>query len=222
MQVRLVSYTQPAPIMKAEGINNAQELVAYCARVSNPTNQLNSETSANLIKYLINHQHWSPLETVHATVEIESTRDIVRQILRHRSFTFQEFSQRYADPVESLGFELSECRLQHPTNRQSSLKSENPELNDWWDWAQQQVIDLVEDLYTQAGRRGIAKETSRKLCPEGLTKSKIYMTGSIRSFIHYCEIRTGVETQKEHRLVAHGVAAEIARIFPMIGEIENG
>lgn len=207
--------------MQHEGVTCLTDIISYCARVSNPSNQNNTETTDKLLKYLIKHRHWSPFEMVNVCLEINSTRDIVRQILRHRSFTFQEFSQRYADPSESLGFEERLCRMQDPVNRQNSIECEDDEIISWWTWAQEEMMDCAQDLYTQALRRGIAKEVARALLPEGLTGSKVYMNGTLRSWIHYCEIRSGVETQKEHRDIALACISEIAKVFPMLEDFNE-
>jgi len=221
LKVTLVSSSQPSKELEAQGIVNAQELVAYCARVSNPANQNNTDTSEKLIRYLIKHHHWSPLEMVSACLEIEVTRDIARQILRHRSFSFQEFSQRYA--VADLGWELKETRLQDTKNRQnsivltgSSLTEQN--LMEQWKWKQEEVISAVEHSYNWAITNGIAKEQARAVLPEGLTLSRLYMSGSLRSWLHYVELRSGPETQKEHREVAVACAKALESIFPMVTE----
>lgn len=218
MKVRLLGYTAPTDEMSAEGLDTLQKVCAYCARVSNPKNQDNHATTSGLLNYLIKHAHWSPFEMVNVLLEIETTRDIARQVLRHRSFTFQEFSQRYADPSESLGFEHRECRMQDPANRQSSLWCSDQETKDWWDRVQVDIIHDCEDIYTQALRRGIAKEVARAVLPEGLMKSRLYMNGTLRSWIHYCELRTGIETQKEHRDLALECVEVISTIFPLLGE----
>jgi thymidylate synthase (FAD) len=217
MKVSLVSYTQPAGILIDTDIKTPTDLVAYCARVSNPTNQMNAHTSEKLIKYLIKNRHWSPLEQVDVTMEIETTRDIARQMLRHRSFSFQEFSQRYAD-VSSFGdmFEYSEVRLQDPKNRQNSLAGADEELRIYWEDMQRAVINTCQEVYKKALERGVAKEVARKVLPEGLTKSRMYMKGSLRSWIHYLEVRgEGSGTQKEHMLVAAEVAKVISELFPL-------
>ena len=217
MKVSLVSYTQPAGILIDTDIKTPTDLVAYCARVSNPTNQMNAHTSEKLIKYLIKNRHWSPLEQVDVTMEIETTRDIARQMLRHRSFSFQEFSQRYAD-VSSFGdmFEYSEERLQDPKNRQNSLAGADEELRIYWEDMQRAVINTCQEVYKKALERGVAKEVARKVLPEGLTKSRMYMKGSLRSWIHYLEVRgEGSGTQKEHMLVAAEVAKVISELFPL-------
>ena len=217
MKVSLVSYTKPAGILENTGVQTPIDLVAYCARVSNPTNQMNSATSEKLINYLMKHRHWSPLEMVDVTMEIETTRDIARQMLRHRSFSFQEFSQRYSD-VSSLGdmFEYSEARMQDPKNRQNSLPLEDQTTKDWWNEYQANIVEYCNMVYKQAIIRGIAKEVARKVLPEGLTKSRLYMKGSLRSWIHYLEVRgEGSGTQKEHMLVAAEIAKVIAELFPL-------
>ena len=216
MKVTLVSSSEPSKQLVAQGIVNAQELVAYCARVSNPANQTNTLTSEKLIRYLIKHQHWSPLEMVSACLEIETTRDIARQILRHRSFSFQEFSQRYA--VADLGFEYKEARLQDTKNRQNSLESSDVELDVWWDSKQKFVTTIVQDIYGEALEKGIAKEQARAVLPEGITTSRLYMQGTLRSWLHYIELRSGPETQKEHREVAEACAGALEAIFPMVNE----
>jgi thymidylate synthase (FAD) len=221
MKVNLISYSCPSQELQAQGIVNAQELVAYCARVSNPANQTNTDTSEKLIRYLIKHKHWSPLEMVSACLEIETTRDIARQILRHRSFSFQEFSQRYA--VADLGWELKETRLQDTKNRQNSialsgltLKEQN--LMEQWKVKQEQLIQDAEHAYDWAITNGIAKEQARAVLPEGLTVSRLYMQGTLRSWLHYIELRSGPETQKEHRQVAQACAHALESIFPMVSE----
>jgi len=215
MNVRLVSYSQPTMEFADLGISDAQELIAYCARVSNPSNQFNTETSEKLIRYLVKHAHWSPLEMVSACVEITTTRDIARQILRHRSFSFQEFSQRYADPTKDLSFVLREARLQDPKNRQNSVETDDERLQRDWERQQQQVIDYARSAYEWAIAKGIAKEQARAVLPEGLIESKLYMNGTLRSWIHFIELRSGNGTQKEHQLVALACAQAIAAIFPM-------
>ena len=218
MNVKLFSYT-----MKESGLNLLEQ-IAYVARVSNPANQHNHETAEKLVNYLIKHKHWSPLEMVDATLEIETERDIARQILRHRSFVFQEFSQRYADPTDvhtGMGFTFKEARLQDAKNRQNSIEVDDEELKDWWWQTQDDVVMNALVAYEQALKKGIAKEVARAVLPEGLTKSRMYMKGSIRSWIHYIQIRSGVETQKEHREVALACAEALAPIFPMIKEFVN-
>jgi thymidylate synthase (FAD) len=220
MQVRLVSSSAPTAEFADRGIDNVQELIAFCARVSNPANQLNTETSEKLINYLVKHAHWSPLEMVSACVEITTTRDIARQILRHRSFAFQEFSQRYADPTQDLAFEIREARMQDTKNRQNSTEldltdAEDRELNRLWTEKQQDVIRAAREAYTWAVSNGIAKEQARAVLPEGNTVSRLYMNGTLRSWIHFIELRAGNGTQKEHQLVALACAQVIAEIFPM-------
>lgn len=216
MKVKLISSSQPSKELVEQGIINAQELVAYCARVSNPTNQTNTETSEKLIRYLIKHRHWSPLEMVSACLEIETTRDIARQILRHRSFSFQEFSQRYA--VADLGFEYKEARLQDTKNRQNSLATDDLELQAEWERRQSNLANDAADVYNWALENGIAKEQARAVLPEGITTSRLYMQGTLRSWLHYIELRSGPETQKEHREVAEACAGALESIFPMVSE----
>ena len=201
--------------MYDEGLMDAQELIAFCARVSNPSNQFNTETSEKLIKYLIKHKHWSPLEMVSACLEIETTRDIARQILRHRSFSFQEFSQRYADPTKDLDFVLREARLQDQKNRQNSVETEDAALKAWWDAKQKFLIEYVRETYAEAIEKGIAKEQARAILPEGNTVSRLYMNGTLRSWIHFIELRSANGTQKEHQEVAKECAKVIAEAFPM-------
>ena len=219
-KVKLVSYSQPSNDFKAEGLNNSQELIAFCARVSNPSNQMNKETSEKLIKYLIKHAHWSPLEMVSACLEIDTTRDIAHQIVRHRSFSFQEFSQRYANP-EEMGdmFELSEARLQDEKNRQNSIEVDDVLLQTHWEQQQKRIIDISKEVYDWALERGIAKEQARKVLPEGLTKTRLYMNGTLRSWVHYIELRGANGTQKEHMEIAHACAKVIAEIFPLAREL---
>jgi thymidylate synthase (FAD) len=226
MDVKLVSYSQPTDEFKSLGLNDAQELIAYCARVSNPANQFTTETSERLIRYLVKNQHWSPLEMVSACIEIETTRDIARQILRHRSFSFQEFSQRYADPTAELGqaFVLREARLQDTKNRQNSVELDMESEDDQflaaeWNRRQQEVIDLVKQNFTWAIGAGIAKEQARCMLPEGNTVSRMYMNGSIRSWIHYIILRKENGTQKEHQDIALACARAIAAIFPMAADL---
>jgi len=215
MDVKLVSYSQPTVEFRDLGIDDAQELIAYCARVSNPSNQFNSDTSEKLIRYLVKHAHWSPLEMVSACVEITTTRDIARQILRHRSFSFQEFSQRYADPTKDLNFVTREARLQDPKNRQNSVEVEDQLLQNEWFRSQQRVIYAAQREYEWAIKNGIAKEQARAVLPEGLIESRLYMNGTLRSWIHFIELRSGNGTQKEHQLIALACAKAIAAIFPM-------
>jgi thymidylate synthase (FAD) len=216
LKVSLVSSSQPSTELISQGIVNCQELVAYCARVSNPANQTNTDTSEKLIRYLIKHRHWSPLEMVSACLEIETTRDIARQILRHRSFSFQEFSQRYA--VADLGIELKEARLQDTKNRQNSLENTDTDLAMRWELKQQRTAEVAQDAYDWAIKHGIAKEQARAVLPEGLTVSRLYMQGTLRSWLHYIELRSGPETQKEHREVAQACAVALESVFPMVTE----
>ena len=224
MKVRLVSYSQPTPEFLEQGIDDAQELVAYCARVSNPSNQLNTETSEKLIRYLIRNQHWSPLEMVSACLEIETTRDIARQILRHRSFSFQEFSQRYADPVKDLSFVVREARLQDTKNRQNSIaldleQDQHRQLAYQWEMMQNRVITEAQNAYEWAISKGIAKEQARAVLPEGLTVSRLYMSGTLRSWIHYIDLRSANGTQLEHQEIAIECARVIAEVFPMARDL---
>lgn len=215
MKVRLVSYSQPADI---EGLDNVQDLIAFCARVSNPSNQFNTETSEKLLGYLAKHKHWSPFEMASACLEIETTRDIARQMLRHRSFSFQEFSQRYADPTKELEFVLREARLQDEKNRQNSIETDSVELQREWERHQRRVLWMVKEVYEWAIHNGIAKEQARAVLPEGNTVSRLYMNGTIRSWIHYIELRGANGTQKEHIEVAKACAEAITKIFPTILE----
>jgi thymidylate synthase (FAD) len=196
------------------------EQIAYCARVSNPTNQDNSETAEKLVRYLIKNQHWSPLEMVSVCLEIETTRDIARQILRHRSFSFQEFSQRYAD-ASQLGFEVREARLQDTKNRQNSIETDNLALQTWWENYQKEVIQKCGAAYQFALDKGIAKEQARAVLPEGITKSRMYMNGTLRSWVHYIQLRSANGTQKEHQQIALACADALETIFPMIKEFVN-
>jgi len=214
MQVKLVSYSQLPPTAEESTGKSLQDSIAYCARVSNPANQSNTETNERLLHYLIRNQHWSPFEMVSICLEIESTRDICRQILRHRSFSFQEFSQRYA--VASLGFETREARLQDGKNRQNSIETENAELAIAWEKKQQQLAEQSRQTYEWALHHGIAKEQARAVLPEGMTVSRMYMNGTLRSWIHYIQLRCANGTQKEHREVALECAHVISSIFPMI------
>lgn len=213
MIVNLISYSQPV-----EGELNAEDLVAYCARVSNPSNQNNKQTSERLLKYLAKHKHWSPFEMVSACLEIETTRDIARQILRHRSFSFQEFSQRYADPLKDLSFDFKEARLQDQTNRQNSIETDNADIKFEWLKQQSEVAVASRNAYRWAIENGIAKEQARSVLPEGNTVSRLYVNGTLRSWIHFIELRTGPETQKEHRLVAIECAKVLKEVFPIISE----
>jgi thymidylate synthase (FAD) len=215
MKVKLISYSTPNEDIAKEGIKDVQELVAYCARVSNPSNQLNTETSEKLINYLIKNSHWSPLEMVSACLEIETTRDIARQMLRHRSFSFQEFSQRYANPVKDLEFVTREARLQDPKNRQNSIESKNETLENEWTQIQLDLIENSKKAYNWAIENGIAKEQARAVLPEGNTVSRLYMNGTLRSWIHYIELRSANGTQKEHMEIAIACAEVVSSIFPM-------
>jgi len=215
--VKLVSYST-AP--EGTGLDNCQELIAYCARVSNPSNQMNSETSEKLIKYLIKHAHWSPLEMVSACLEINTTRDIAHQIVRHRSFSFQEFSQRYADPAEfGDQFVIRDARLQDEKNRQNSIETDDLQLHAQWENHQRDVIDAAKKAYEWAIDNGIAKEQARAVLPEGNTKTRLYMNGTLRSWIHYIELRGANGTQKEHMEIAHACAKVIADIFPLAEDL---
>ena len=220
MKVKLMGYTQVMPGAFI-GIDNLQDFVAYCARVSNPTNQMNSETTEKLIKYLIKHKHWSPLEMVSATMEIETTRDIARQLLRHRSFSFQEFSQRYADPADMGAdyFETSEARLQDTKNRQNSIETNDEELQNIWNVKQRAVMQEAEEAYDWAIENGIAKEQARKVLPEGLTLSRLYVNGTLRSWVHYIELRSANGTQKEHMELAQACGQAIAEVFPLAKDL---
>ena len=225
MNVQLLSYSQPTQEFADLGISDAQELIAYCARVSNPSNQLNTDTSEKLIKYLIKHQHWSPLEMVSACIEITTTRDIARQILRHRSFSFQEFSQRYADPTKDLSFVLRDARKQDTKNRQNSIELDilNNDADRFlaagWENIQNDVIKKCREAYEWAIANGIAKEQARAVLPEGLTESRLYMNGTLRSWIHFIELRSANGTQKEHQEVAIACARVIAEIFPLATDL---
>ena len=226
MKVKLISYSRPSRQIASEGLYDMQELIAFCARVSNPSNQFNTETSEKLIKYLIKNKHWSPLEMVSACVEIETTRDIARQILRHRSFSFQEFSQRYADPTAELNdaFVLREARFQDTKNRQNSIEVDMSDeaqrlIAIEWERAQRRVLFSVEQEYKWAIKNGIAKEQARAVLPEGLTISRMYMNGTLRSWIHYIELRAENGTQKEHREIAKAIGQIIAEVFPLADEI---
>ena len=221
MKVNLIAYT--CPTIKIDytenkwGLFSPDEFIAYVARVSNPSNQMNTETSQKLLKYLIRNKHWSPFEMVHVTMEIETPRDIARQILRHRSFSFQEFSQRYADPTKDLGFVTREARFQDTKNRQNSIEvKDDPELKHGWNERQKMVIEYAKKEYDWAIRNGIAKEQARAVLPEGLTLSRMYMAGSLRSWIHYCDLRMGNGTQKEHREVAEAAWKLILDKFPSL------
>jgi thymidylate synthase (FAD) len=218
MKIELISYSQPAEYFA----ENMTELIAFCARVSNPSNQSNKDTSEKLIRYLIKNQHWSPLEMVSMCLEIETTRDIARQMLRHRSFSFQEFSQRYADPTKDLDFVLREARLQDPKNRQNSIELQptigNALIGDEWKHKQLELIKHAKEVYEWAINQGIAKEQARAVLPEGNTVSRLYMNGTIRSWIHYIQLRSANGTQKEHKEIAQACAKVIATVFPMAAE----
>jgi len=221
LKVKLVSYSKPTEEFEKEGLVDLQELIAFCAKVSNPSAQINNETSERLIKYLIKHQHWSPLEMVNAVLEIETTRDIAHQIVRHRSFAFQEFSQRYADPAEMGNqFVTREARLQDPKNRQNSVEIDSEEdIHHAWASVQQGVIDKAKEAYDWAIKAGIAKEQARVVLPEGCTKTRLYMNGTLRSWVHYIELRGANGTQKEHMDVAKACAKVIADIFPLMDDL---
>jgi thymidylate synthase (FAD) len=219
MNVKLIAATAPTIKTYVEGVGKeltAEEFIVYTARVSNPTNQHNHESADRLIGYLIKHQHWSPFEMVNVTMEINTTRDIARQILRHRSFSFQEFSQRYADATKLGDFDKREARLQDEKNRQNSIETSDVALEAWWDAQQKFISDQVHRIYSEAINRGIAKEQARAILPEGMTRSTMYMNGTLRSWIHYIELRAGVETQKEHRDIARDAAIEIIQEFPFL------
>lgn len=219
--IKLVSYSKPSEQFESEGLENVQDLIAFCARVSNPSNQMNSETSEKLIKYLIKHAHWSPLEMVSACLEINTTRDIAHQIVRHRSFAFQEFSQRYADPAEfGDQFVTREARLQDKKNRQNSVEIDTEsDMHYEWQMQQQKVIDQAKEVYEWAIANGIAKEQARVVLPEGCTKTRLYMNGSLRSWIHYIELRGANGTQKEHMEIAKACGQVIAEIFPLAKDL---
>ena len=218
-RVRIISYSQPVEGELYVG-DNIQELVAYCARVSNPSNQANHETSERLLEYLTKHKHWSPFEMASACLEITTTRDIARQILRHRSFSFQEFSQRYAEQTEFSNFK--EARLQDSKNRQNSITTEDADLKLEWLKKQSEVALTVRDSYQWALDNGIAKEQARAVLPEGMTTSTMYMNGTLRSWMHYIELRYGGETQKEHREIAIECGKVLEKIFPLMKKITSG
>lgn len=223
MKVKLISSSKPSRELQTEGLYDAQELIAFCARVSNPSNQFNTDTADRLIRYLIKHKHWSPLEMVSACLEIETTRDIARQILRHRSFSFQEFSQRYADPTKDLNFVLREARLQDNKNRQNSYEmdlqnDEQRQISYQWQQLQTRVMVEAQNAYEWAISKGIAKEQARAVLPEGLTVSRLYMNGTLRSWVHFIELRSGNGTQKEHREIARECAKVVTEVFPMAGD----
>ena len=211
MSVKLIGITAPFA-----GHNSAEDMIVYMARVSNPSNQSMTRGDEKLIRYLIKNQHWSPFEMVNVVMEINTTRDIARQILRHRSFAFQEFSQRYADPTKDLGFELREARLQDTNNRQNSIETDDVELQSKWNLMQQAVVNNAEHAYNWAIQSGIAKEQARAVLPEGNTQSRMYMNGTLRSWIHYCELRRSNGTQKEHMEIAEECWKIIAEKFPQV------
>jgi thymidylate synthase (FAD) len=213
-EVNLIGITQPNEAYT--GCKTAQELIGWCARVSNPANQQKHSTAPKLIQSLLRDKHWSPLEMVEVSMEIKTTRDIARQILRHRSFSFQEFSQRYADPTKDLGFVLREARLQDTKNRQASIEVDDEELSDWWNTAQLHITNQARIIYNEAIEKGIAKEQARAILPEGLTESVVIVTGSVRSWVHYCDLRMKWDTQKEHRIVAEQCWNVIEKEFPDI------
>jgi thymidylate synthase (FAD) len=226
MKVKLISYSKPSREMYDEGLMDAQELVAFCARVSNPSNQFNTDTAEKLIRYLVKNKHWSPLEMVSACLEVETTRDIARQMLRHRSFSFQEFSQRYADPTKDLDFVIREARLQDTKNRQNSVEldlstDKDRQIAYQWENLQRDLIQRTRDVYSWAIEKGIAKEQARAVLPEGLTVSRLYMNGTLRSWIHFIDLRSGNGTQKEHMEVARECAKVIAEVFPMVDDFVN-
>jgi len=222
MKAKLISVSKPTREMYNDGLVNAQDLIAFCARVSNPSNQLNLGTAEKLIRYLAKHKHWSPFEMVSACVEVETTRDIARQLLRHRSFSFQEFSQRYADPTKDLEFVHRDARLQDEKNRQNSIEldttDEHRKLSYMWENLQRDLIAKSKEVYEWAIANGIAKEQARAVLPEGLTMSRLYVNGTIRSWIHYIELRSGNGTQLEHMELARACACAIHEAFPMIEE----
>lgn len=213
--VKLVAYSQPSDQFRTDGLDTVQDLVAFCARVSNPSNQINNETATRLINYLIKNKHWSPLEMASATLEIETTRDIARQMLRHRSFSFQEFSQRYADPTKDLSFVTREARLQDTNNRQNSIETEDASLQYEWDQKQTMVLESAKEAYKWAIDNGIAKEQARAVLPEGMTVSRLYMQGTLRSWLHYIDLRSANGTQKEHIEIAKACANAISKIWPI-------
>lgn len=213
---KLVAVSKPL----IEGVSNAEEFIAYAARVSNPSNQINNETAPKLLKYLVKHSHWSPLEMVSCTMEINTTRDIARQVLRHRSFSFQEFSQRYAD-ASQLGWSVREARLQDVKNRQNSIETDDKELSCKWEEDQILLMKSCLQVYEEALERGIAKEVARAVLPEGLINSKLYMAGTLRSWVHYCDLRRANGTQKEHMELAEACWVELLKEFPILKELEE-
>lgn len=227
MKVKLISYTQPTEEFREETqCRDVQDLIVYCARVSNPSNQQNWDSAERLLNYLIKHSHWSPFEMCNAVIEIETTRDIARQLLRHRSCTFQEYSQRYADPTQDLSFVVREARLQDKKNRQNSHELDMEFLEDQvldraWKEKQKELLSQVKDTYQWAISNGIAKEQARAILPEGLTVSRLYANNTIRGWLHYCEIRTDPSTQKEHRELAHAIALELAKIISFFGKFSD-
>ena len=220
MKAKLLSYSQAAEGEFGE-LSDIQDLVAYCARVSNPSNQMNTETSEKLLNYLAKHRHWSPFEMVSVCLEVETTRDIARQLLRHRSFSFQEFSQRYANPLDDLEYETREARLQDEKNRQNSVEIDDPEMQDEWAWQQEQVINASTRAYRWAINNGIAKEQARAVLPEGLMVSRLYVNGTLRSWMHYIDLRSANGTQKEHIELAQEIARAIHLIYPTIDKYVN-
>lgn len=227
MKVKLLSHSQPVRHVHSgelgvRGLENIQDLIAYCARVSNPSNQANTKTTQKLLGYLMKHKHWSPFEMASACLEVETTRDIARQFLRHRSFSFQEFSQRYADPNDmDSAFVIREARLQDETNRQNSIPNDDVALDAWWDAQQKFIIEHVGRIYKEARDKGIAKEQARVILPEGNTVSKMYVNGTIRSWIHYIELRSANGTQQEHQDIAVEIAKALSKIYPQILEFSN-
>jgi len=221
MKARLIGSTRPIKQLAIEGIFDAQELIAYCARVSNPANQFNTNTSEKLIRYLIKHKHWSPLEMASATIEVTTTRDIARQLLRHRSFSFQEFSQRYADPTKDCGFVVRDARLQDPKNRQNSIDTTDDDLQKTWVMKQEQIINEAAMAYKWAIDNGIAKEQARCVLPEGNTLSTVIVNGTLRSWVHYIEVRKASGTQKEHMDLVREIAHVLSDVFPLIKENGN-
>jgi thymidylate synthase (FAD) len=219
MSIKIVAMTLPIGL---DGITTPDEFIAYCARVSNPANQMNTKTAGKLIKYCASHRHWSIFEMVNVVMSLETTRDIARQILRHRSFSFQEFSQRYADPTSSLGFSKREARLQDRKNRQNSIEIEDTELQKKWDYKQETVIEIAQGIYAWAIENGIAKEQARVVLPEGLTVSNLFMNGTLRSWIHWINVRYHPATQKEHRELARDAMTLLSRDFPSLQEVFFG
>jgi thymidylate synthase (FAD) len=216
--VKVVAVSEPKILIEREAMS-VDEFIAYVARVSNPSNQMNTQTAPKLLKYLAKHKHWSPFEMVSICMEIDTTRDIARQILRHRSFSFQEFSQRYADPTKDLGFVTREARLQDTKNRQNSIETDDEKLARDWNQIQSNMQDMAKGAYKWAIENGVAKEQARAVLPEGLIQSRMYMNGTLRSWIHYCELRMGVETQKEHREIAAMAWDEITKVFPSLSDV---